>query len=161
MGVPNSSMNVNLADCNKCLNGNTSSRVTTSRPDAGLSSMPTELAELAAASLSSYWTLVAPFIGMSGSFIAGSSTFSNMMFASLQQDAALMSHLPVNIILAQQLLGSNAGNMICVTNVVAAASVVKIAGKEGDIIRLTIGPALLYCSLVGVSGFLYIATFSN
>lgn len=129
--------------------------------DAGLSSMPTELAELAAASLSSYWTLVAPFIGMSGSFIAGSSTFSNMMFASLQQDAALMSHLPVNIILAQQLLGSNAGNMICVTNVVAAASVVKIAGKEGDIIRLTIGPALLYCSLVGVSGFLYIATFSN
>lgn len=129
--------------------------------DAGLSSMPNELAELAATSLSSYWPLFAPFIGMLGSFIAGSSTFSNMMFASLQQDAALVSHLPVNIILAQQLLGSNAGNMICVTNVVAAASVVKITGKEGDIIRLTVGPALLYCGLVGVFGFLYITIFSN
>jgi lactate permease len=126
---------------------------------AGLSSMPTELAELASASLSSYWPLVAPFIGMLGSFIAGSSTFSNMMFASLQQDAALSSQLPANIILAQQLLGSNAGNMICVTNVVAAASVVKISGKEGDIVRLTIGPAVLYCSLVGLVGLLYIANF--
>ncbi len=76
-----------------------------------------------------------------------------MMFASLQQDAALASDLSPRVILALQMLGSNAGNMICVMNVVAAASVVKLVGREGEIIRLTLVPALLYCTLAGVVGW--------
>ncbi|MDX1392439.1 MAG: L-lactate permease, partial [Rheinheimera sp.] len=47
--------------------------------------------------------------------------------------------------LALQMLGANAGNMICVVNVVAAASVVGLNGREGDIIRYTLLPALYYC----------------
>lgn len=120
---------------------------------ADLAAMPTALGELAAASFASGWPLVAPFIGALGSFVAGSSTFSNMMFASLQQDAALASDLSPRVILALQMLGSNAGNMICVMNVVAAASVVKLAGREGEIIRLTLLPALLYCSAAGLIGW--------
>ncbi|HSX84756.1 MAG TPA: L-lactate permease [Cellvibrio sp.] len=120
---------------------------------ADLTSMPTALGQLAAATFSNSWPLFAPFIGALGSFVAGSSTFSNMMFASLQQDAALASELPPRVILALQMLGSNAGNMICVMNVVAAASVVKLAGKEGEIIRLTLLPALLYCVAAGLVGW--------
>jgi lactate permease len=120
---------------------------------ADLASMPTALGQLAAATFSNSWPLFAPFIGALGSFVAGSSTFSNMMFASLQQDAALASDLPPGVILALQMLGSNAGNMICVMNVVAAASVVKLAGKEGEIIRLTLLPALLYCGAAGLVGW--------
>lgn len=121
--------------------------------NADLAAMPTELGELAAATFSSSWPLAAPFIGALGSFVAGSSTFSNMMFASLQQDAALASDLSPRVILALQMLGSNAGNMICVMNVVAAASVVKLVGREGEIIRLTLVPALLYCSAAGLIGW--------
>lgn len=120
---------------------------------ADLADMPTALGELAAATFSSGWPLVAPFIGALGSFVAGSSTFSNMMFASLQQDAALASDLSPRVILALQMLGSNAGNMICVMNVVAAASVVKLVGREGEIIRLTLLPAMLYCTAVGLIGW--------
>jgi lactate permease len=120
---------------------------------ADLAAMPTALGELAAATFASGWPLVAPFIGAMGSFVAGSSTFSNMMFASLQQDAALASDLSPRVILALQMLGSNAGNMICVMNVVAAASVVKLVGREGEIVRLTLLPALLYCSAVGLIGW--------
>jgi lactate permease len=121
--------------------------------NSGLAAMPAALGQLAADTFSHHWPLVAPFIGALGSFIAGSSTFSNMMFASLQQDAALASQLPVKLILAQQMLGANAGNMICVMNVVAAVSVVKLAGREGDVIRMTLLPALLYCVLVGSIGW--------
>lgn len=120
---------------------------------ADLAAMPTELGQLAAATFSSNWPLAAPFIGALGSFVAGSSTFSNMMFASLQQDTALASDLSPRVILALQMLGSNAGNMICVMNVVAAASVVKLVGREGEIIRLTLVPALLYCSAAGLIGW--------
>lgn len=112
---------------------------------SGLGSMPTELGQLAAVTFADNWPLVAPFIGALGSFIAGSATFSNMMFASLQQDAALAIGISPRVVLALQMLGANAGNMICVMNVVAAASVVKLAGQEGQIIRLTLLPMLFYC----------------
>lgn len=115
-----------------------------------LAAMPTELAQLAAITFSETWPLVAPVIGALGSFIAGSSTFSNMMFASLQYDAALATNASTQLILALQMLGANAGNMICVMNVVAAASVVKLAGKEGQIIRLTLLPMSFYLITAGL-----------
>lgn len=121
---------------------------------AGLASMPKELGELAAQAFAEHWPLVAPFLGALGSFIAGSSTFSNMMFASLQQQAAVLGDVPVNLVLALQMLGANAGNMISVLNVVAAVSVVKLAGREGEVIRLTLVPALLYCVFAGAIGWL-------
>ncbi|MFA9458501.1 L-lactate permease [Halalkalibacter sp. AB-rgal2] len=127
--------------------------------NAELVSMPIELANQAAHYLGNSWPLVAPFIGALGSFISGSATFSNMMFSLLQFSVADQLALPPERILALQVLGSNAGNMICVLNVVAAASVVGLIGKEGTIIRLTILPMLFYASLAGVIGFLYILIF--
>jgi len=111
------------------------------------------LAEQAAASLSEYWLFAASFVGALGSFIAGSATFSNMMFAAFQQNAAMQSGLDQHIVLALQMLGANAGNMICVVNVVAAASVVNLVGKEGQIIRLTLGPMLYYCIAAGCAAW--------
>ncbi|MDP2102401.1 MAG: L-lactate permease [Methylotenera sp.] len=118
--------------------------------DAELASMPMELAALAAATFSAQWPLVAPFVGALGSFVAGSATFSNMMFVQFQQSTALATDLPSHWILALQMLGANAGNMICVVNVVAAASVVNLVGKEGQIIRYTFMPMLFYASSVGL-----------
>lgn len=120
--------------------------------DSGLEAMPTELAHMAIDSVGGLWPLAAPFVGALGSFIAGSSTFSNMMFGGLQQQAALAAELSPRLVLALQLLGSNAGNMICVMNVVAAAAVVNLADREGQIIRMTLGPMLYYCIGAGVIG---------
>ncbi|WLD59458.1 L-lactate permease [Salinispirillum sp. LH 10-3-1] len=111
---------------------------------AGLAAMPLELATLAASNLADQWLFVAPMIGALGSFIAGSATFSNMMFASFQASVADQVGLPETTVLALQLLGANAGNMICVVNVVAAASVVNLSGREGEIIRFTLVPMLYY-----------------
>jgi len=111
---------------------------------AELMAMPLELANLAVRVFDSSWPLVAPFVGALGSFIAGSATFSNMMFATLQQSAALQTGNDETTILALQMLGANAGNMICVVNVVAAASVVNLVGKEGLIIRMTLAPMVFY-----------------
>lgn len=116
---------------------------------AGLAAMPIELAQQAAQLFADSWVIVAPFVGALGSFIAGSATFSNMMFASLQQGVAHQTAVNETVILALQMLGANAGNMICVINVVAAASVVKLSGQEGQIIRLTLLPMFLYCIAVG------------
>jgi lactate permease len=56
-------------------------------------------------------------------------------------------------------IGSNAGNMICVLNVVAAAAVAGLTGKEGAIIRKTLLPMLYYAIFAGLAGFLMILFF--
>lgn len=117
--------------------------------EAELLSMPMELAALAATTFEGNWPLAAPFVGALGSFIAGSATFSNMMFAQFQESTAVAIGLPTYWILALQMLGANAGNMIGVVNVVAAASVVNLVGREGQIIRYTLGPMLFYVICVG------------
>jgi lactate permease len=75
-----------------------------------------------------------------------------MMFSLLQFSVAEQAGLPPLVILALQVLGANAGNMICVVNVVAAASVVKLLGQEGAIISLTLRPMLYYALWAGILG---------
>ena len=117
---------------------------------ATLNSMPKELALMMADWFNQSWPMAASFVGALGAFISGSATFSNMMFADLQQTTAQNLALPEHLILALQMLGSNAGNMICVVNVVAACSVVGLSGREGEVIRITLIPMILYCLSVGI-----------
>lgn len=119
---------------------------------AGLASMPIELAGLMVALMGAAWPLAAPLVGSLGSFISGSATFSNLMFSLFQFSVAEQVGLAPPVVLALQVLGANAGNMICVLNVVAAASVVNLLGQEGAIIRLTLGPMLYYALWAGVLG---------
>ncbi len=126
---------------------------------SGLASMPIELAALAARYTGALWPLVAPFVGSLGSFLAGSATFSNMMFSLFQFSVAVDVGVSPLVVLAQQALGANAGNMICVLNVVAAASVVGLNGKEGRIIRFTLIPMLYYTLFAGLVGLIFILLF--
>ena len=126
---------------------------------SNLMSMPMELATLVANAVGDAWPLVAPFIGALGSFISGSATFSNMMFSLFQFSVADQLQMNEQLVLSLQVLGANAGNMICVLNVVAAASVVGMVGKEGTIIRMTMGPMLFYAVASGVLGWIAIMVF--
>ncbi len=118
--------------------------------EAGLRSMPLELAAVASDATGPAWPLFAPFVGALGAFLSGSATFSNMMFALLQFSAADHAGLPHQTVLAAQMLGANAGNMISILNVVAAAAVVGLLREEGRIIRFTMWPMLYYCLWAGM-----------
>ncbi|UCZ54095.1 L-lactate permease [Bacillus shivajii] len=123
--------------------------------EAGLLSMPLELANTFSATVEGAWPLVAPIIGVLGTFISGSATFSNMMFSIFQFSVADQIAVDPSLILSLQVIGSNSGNMICVMNVVAAASVVGMVGKEGQIIRITMIPILYYATLAGILGMIF------
>ncbi|KHE72889.1 L-lactate permease [Halobacillus sp. BBL2006] len=124
--------------------------------EADLLSMPMELAIMVSNAVGGAWPLVAPIIGALGSFISGSATFSNMMFSLFQFSVADQIGIEAQQVVALQVLGSNAGNMVCILNVVAAASVVNMVGKEGTIIRLTLIPMLFYVAMAGLLGTLFI-----
>ncbi|PKG58290.1 L-lactate permease [Shewanella sp. Choline-02u-19] len=116
---------------------------------SGLASMPVALADTLANSMGSVWAWVSPIVGIFGAFLSGSATFSNMMFSGLQYSVADNIGANHALILAMQGIGANAGNMMCVMNVVAAATVVGMAGRESEIIRKTMPVALGYALVAG------------
>ncbi|ANQ65277.1 L-lactate permease [Staphylococcus equorum] len=124
-----------------------------------LNSMPEYIANAMSQYLGPIWLFVAPFLGALGSFITGSATVSTLTFSPIQMNIANAIGAEPFTVLAAQIIGAAAGNMICVHNVVAVCAVVDMPGKEGSVIRKTLGPALLYCALAGISAYIFTLFF--
>ena len=105
------------------------------------------LARAAAAGTGGAWPLVAPAVGVLGSFVTGSATTSNILFTNLQATTATDLGLPVILIVAAQGVGAAIGNIISPLNVIAGAATVGLAGREGAIMARTL-PACLACAAV-------------
>ncbi len=125
---------------------------------SGLASMPLELANGVAAMAGSIWVDCAAIIGAMGAFIAGSNTISNMMFSLFQFGVASQIDVPQSIIVALQAVGGAAGNMITVHNVVAAAAVVGLMDREGEIIRKTLIPLFYYLVMAAIIGTILVGS---
>ncbi|MCQ5365342.1 L-lactate permease [Anoxybacillus salavatliensis] len=124
-----------------------------------LASMPLVLAEGVSHIAGSAWPIVAPLIGALGAFIAGSNTFSNMMFSLFQFGTAESIGLSASgaaVVVALQAVGGAAGNMICVHNVVAASATVGLVGQEGSLIRKALIPMTYYILAAGMLGMGFI-----
>lgn len=124
---------------------------------AGYAKMPIALAEGVAALAGPAWPIFAPFIGGFGAFVAGSNTVSNMMFSLFQFEMGTRIGADPAWIVALQAVGGAAGNIICVHNVVAAAAVVGLVGREGSVIRKTLFPFVYYALMAGSLGYAILA----
>lgn len=122
-------------------------------------SMPLAVAESIAGLVGQSWPFFAGFVGGLGSFITGSNTVSNLLFAEFQWGMAEQLGLSVQIIIAAQVAGGALGNMICIHNIVAVCAVVGLAGKEGMILSRTFWPFLLYGASVGLVAMLMCFVF--
>jgi lactate permease len=112
--------------------------------------MTQALAEAAAAGAGDAWPLLAPMVGVLGTFVTGSATASNVLFTDLQvatADALDLAPLPM---VGAQGYGAAVGNVVCPHNIVAAGATVGLTGAEGEVLRRTIGPALGYAVLGGL-----------
>jgi len=111
---------------------------------AGLDSMLTVMANSIADLSGAAYPVISPIVGVLGSFMSGSATVSNLLFASLQFETASILQIPEVLIVAAQTSGAALGNMICVNNVVAVCATVGCVGAEGTIIRRNAIPAFIY-----------------
>lgn len=121
-----------------------------------LPSMPLALATAVAGAVGPIWPMAASFIGGLGAFITGSHTVSNMLFGAFQWDMAGQLALPKVNILAAQSAGGAMGNMVCIHNIIAACTVVGLVDREGEILKKTVIPFVLYGLVVGTVVFILI-----
>lgn len=102
------------------------------------------LARGMAGSVGALFPIISPWIGALGAFITGSNTNSNVLFAGLQMQTALLLQLNKTIILAAQTAGGALASVLAPTKIIVGASTARMAGREGEIMR----------SLVPYIGFL-------
>ncbi|WP_018993831.1 MULTISPECIES: L-lactate permease [unclassified Thioalkalivibrio] len=117
---------------------------------AGLPSMPQVLGQSLAGWLGGTFVLFSGFLGALGSFMTGSATVSNLLFARLQADTAEAVALSLPSILALQLIGSGVGNMISLHNIAMAAAACGLQAREGQVVRETIVPVVVVCLGAGL-----------
>jgi lactate permease len=96
------------------------------------------------------WPLLAPLVGVLGTFVTGSATASNILFTDFQQTVARNLGLPVLSMVGAQGFGAAAGNIICPHNIIAGGATVGLVGQEGRILRKTMVGCLIYSTLGGL-----------
>lgn len=114
--------------------------------NAGLDSMLSVMARAMTRGTGKAYVLLSTFISILGSFVSGSNTVSNILFSSLQFDAATMLNMPQILILVLQNLGGAMGVMVCINALVAVCATVGCMGSEGQLLRKNAMPCLLYAA---------------
>lgn len=116
---------------------------------ADLPSIPQVLGTGFASLLGGGFVLFSAFLGAFGSFMTGSATVSNLLFAGVQADAARALGTPAASLLALQLIGAGLGNMISLHNIAMVTGAVGLEAREGQVMRETIIPVVAVCLIAG------------
>lgn len=103
-----------------------------------------------AESTGGWWEHVASYLGALGAFFSGSATVSNLTFGGIQAAIAAQVGAERTTVLALQSVGGAMGNMVAIHNIVAVCSVLKLNNVEGEILKKTAGPMLLYGAVAAV-----------
>ena len=130
------------------------------------SGMITSIASGLVAVTGDFYPLVAPMIGAIGTFVTGSDTSSNILFAKLQAHVANQLGMTgtdtffgvegsqSNWLVAANTTGATGGKMISPQSIAIATASCGMEGKDGEILRSAIPYAVLYIVLGGLMVYL-------
>jgi lactate permease len=96
------------------------------------------------------YPLVAPFVGIIGSFICSSNMSSNILFTGFQNSIALKLHMDPTVILAAQTAGGSIGNLLATSNIVLGLITTKASGQESSILKFLLPITLVTGILCGI-----------
>lgn len=102
----------------------------------------------AAESMGTQYALLAPVVGAIGSFVSGSTTTSNALFAPLQQGVANRLGLDPTLFLGAQTAGGNVGNAVAPVVIHVGAAGVDASGRTSEVLRMTAIPVAALLAVV-------------
>ncbi|MBR1621818.1 MAG: L-lactate permease, partial [Prevotella sp.] len=100
------------------------------------------------------YPLFAPLIGAVGTFVTGSDTSSNILFAKLQANVATQLNYPnSNWLVAANTTGATGGKMISPQSIAIATASCDMQGKDGQILSQALPFAIMYIIIGGLMVF--------
>jgi lactate permease len=97
------------------------------------------------------YPLFAPLIGAIGTFVTGSDTSSNILFAKLQANVAhQLSYADPNWLVGANTTGATGGKMISPQSIAIATAACNMQGRDGEILRAALPYAIGYIVIGGI-----------
>lgn len=96
------------------------------------------------------YVLLAPFVGVLGSFITSSNMASNILFAQFQQLTANYLDLSEGILLGAQTAGGAFGNAVAPGNIILGTTTAGILGSEGIVLKKIIPTTMCTAFICGI-----------
>ena len=116
----------------------------------------TVLANGIAEILGKMYVVLAPFIGMLGSFMTGSNMSSNILFGSFQITTAEILGVKISCVLGAQTAGGSIGSAISPSNIVLGTTTANILGREGEVLKRTSSIVIPIALVMGAIVFICI-----
>ncbi len=105
------------------------------------------------------YPIIAPFLGVIGTFVGGSETASNVLFAKIQWEAAMSTIGPAAFmwIYASHAVGGGIASAITPAKITNAAATIGVKGKEeAQFIKAVLVPILLLTLITGIMTFIFV-----
>lgn len=100
--------------------------------------------------LQEYYVVLAPFIGLLGSFITGSNMSSNILFGDFQRLTAELIGLNTAAVLGAQTGGGGIGTAIAPGNIILGTTTAGILGSEGKVLSKILPITLAIAAFFGL-----------
>ncbi len=110
----------------------------------------------------SAYPLVVPFLGLIGTFVGGSTTASNVLFAKIQWSTTLQVLGPQAFmwVFAAHAVGGGIASAITPSKITNAAATIGVSGREeGRFIKATLLPVILVTLITGIILMVYLYLF--
>lgn len=100
----------------------------------GYSGMVSSIASFFVGTLGGLYPLVAPVLGALGTFVTGSGTSSEVLFGSVQQQAARSIGASEYWVVAANSLGVSAGKMLSPQSIAIGCAACGLQGRDGEVL---------------------------
>lgn len=113
------------------------------------------LAQGIAGVLGNKYLILAPFVGMLGTFMTGSNMSSNILFGDFQMTTSSLLGVNAAAVLGAQTGGASVGAAISPSNIMLGSTTANCQGKEGEVLKIMLVIAMPVA--IGIGLFLFLA----
>ena len=113
------------------------------------------LAQGIAGVLGNKYLILAPFVGMLGTFMTGSNMSSNILFGDFQMTTSSLLGVNAAAVLGAQTGGASVGAAISPSNIMLGSTTANCPGKEGEVLKIMLVIAMPVA--IGIGVFLFLA----
>lgn len=104
--------------------------------------------------LGKLYVVLAPFIGLLGTFMTGSNMSSNILFGSFQMTTANLLHVDAAMILGAQSAGGAIGSAVSPSNIILGTTTADILGNEGKALKKILTVTAPVTIIIGIVMFI-------
>ena len=106
--------------------------------------------------LGNVYVILAPFIGLLGTFMTGSNMSSNILFGGFQVTTANLLGVNSSVILGAQSAGGAIGSAISPSKIILGTTTAGIRGREGEVMKKLMAVTIPVTILIGAAAFILV-----